>query len=460
MAKDNITDGELIGNTKDPYTSGNPSIIDIINVVNRDACVKKFFEKCSEGHDQNIQNPFLTFYAFMKVEEYIADMFPAGADQTGRCNINVFRSIMFCPQCPRCSYTGSIPGNDFALAENSRCEDGYFPYCRSKANCEADQWQATDDCEIVTDNTFFELFDPIKQTVIFENFAHILMEEEMTVEECAETANSRSTLEGYFIFENCGQLECFCGIITNIFDRTTKSNDQYFLYQIVRKGKNNGINVFEAYIKHFIGTSTFESSDLQSWYVERMRQAIPDKYRNFKAPVKPLSNMVNEYEQGLQCACLVDDCSDFDVTKCVHFNPVQFEWELLWFAGNSGITPVKEVNPDIPHFEDGQGAVLRTSATLKSEIEMIQITPSECTENNVSSYTSFPSNKLYFTNDVECNKETLCDCDLNMVPGEINMKAELVVDSFGNQLYHANCMEKLQGFFHSKPMSNREHEKV
>ena len=100
LAKDNITDGELVKNTIDPYTIGNPSVVDIINVVERDFCVKKFFEKCAEGHENNFQNPFLTFYAFMKVEEYINSMFPSGSDQTGRCDINIFKSTMFCPQCP------------------------------------------------------------------------------------------------------------------------------------------------------------------------------------------------------------------------------------------------------------------------------------------------------------------------------------------------------------------------
>ena len=78
------------------------------------------------------------------------------------------------------------------------------------------------------------------------------------------------------------------------------------------------------------------SNDYKGWMVEKMRQAIPDKYRAFS--VSANGTFMEEYRQWLECTCVEregneadrDWCADFDITRCVYFNPVQLEWELLW----------------------------------------------------------------------------------------------------------------------------------
>ena len=84
---------------------------------------------------------------------------------------------------------------------------------------------------------------------------------------------------------------------------------------------NNGINVFEAYI------AKFAINDL---YVERMRQAIPDKYRGWTVKVEN-GTYVTEYQQWLECTCKDSDwCTEFVVERCVSYDVVQNEWTLLF----------------------------------------------------------------------------------------------------------------------------------
>ena len=105
----------------------------------------------------------------MKVEEYIANMFQQGTDQTGKCDIKIFKSVMFCPQCPHCSYIGSIPGKDFELNSSTRCDSGYFPYCKSKSQCSANHWLSNDECNDFKKETSYELVDPVRQNINFED---------------------------------------------------------------------------------------------------------------------------------------------------------------------------------------------------------------------------------------------------------------------------------------------------
>ena len=70
-ASDDIIDGALVGSSKDPYTTGGEVILDVIDVIERDQCLSLFYEKCAHGHNVNIQNPFLSYYAYMKVHEYL-----------------------------------------------------------------------------------------------------------------------------------------------------------------------------------------------------------------------------------------------------------------------------------------------------------------------------------------------------------------------------------------------------
>ena len=449
-ATDDNIDGQLVGSSKDPYTSGGESMLDIIEVVNRDRCVRMFFEKCADGHESNIQNPFLTYYAFMRVHEYLEKTFPIGADQSGRCNIDVLKGIMWCPQCPRCVYSGTMPGVDFALNDtNSKCDTGYFPYCKSQDNCEENAWRETEGCEYNSPKPVFNLVDSIKQTVQFKEDVRINVGS-TTIEECASIAIQGDAYRGFFYHANCGEPECPCSRVENIIDSSLEGNPGTFLYQI-DYSKSNGINVFQQYVEKF--TSETTDSSLMSWYVERMYQAIPDKYRYFKSSSN--NALVKDIEQWLECTCIedpndMDHCENFDVTSCVKFNPLQFEWETLWHTRGSKKVPYeapqKEVTSDDFHDVNGQGAVLRTSATLKTTVNFLETTiPTECEEPLMTSYEFIPTAKIYASTELECGKETVCSCDLQGVTtdGRIDYEPELIFDTLGNQLFHSSCMEQV-----------------
>jgi len=448
-ASDDIIDGALVGSSKDPYTTGGEAILDVINVIERDQCLTLFYEKCAHGHSSNIQNPFLTYYALMKVHEYLELQFPDGADQSGKCNIDMFKGKLWCPQCPRCDYKGSIPGVDFELVEGTKCLTGAFPYCKSSTSCTSDHWKQDDTCEYAVPNRTYYLYDATRQTVAFSDYTSTLIGLN-TVDECAELAYNANTYQGVFVVDNCGELSCNCYKINTVNDNTVRGKPSQYMYQL-NYSTNNGINVFEEYISTFTNGSSYDGSTLMGWYVERMRQAVPDKYRYFKIPA--VSNLVEHYEQWLECTCIedpndVDHCETFDVRNCVKFNPLQFEWELVWYTrGSTAIpytAPKKEVSASDIHDEDGQGAVLRTSAKLRSNVEIMENTiPDSCTEPRLDSYQVIPSLKIYNAPDVECGKETVCSCDDQPASedGTIDYEPELIYDSTGNQLHHTECME-------------------
>ena len=448
-ASDDIIDGALVGSSKDPYTTGGEAILDVINVIERDQCLTLFYEKCAHGHSSNIQNPFLTYYALMKVHEYLELQFPDGADQSGKCNIDMFKGKLWCPQCPRCDYKGSIPGVDFELVEGTKCLTGAFPYCKSSTSCTSDHWKQDDTCEYAVPNRTYYLYDATRQTVTFLGYTSTLMGT-YTTDECADVTYTANTYQGVFVVDNCGELSCNCYKINTVNDNTVVGNPSRYMYQL-NYSTNNGINVFEEYISTFTNGSSYDGSTLMGWYVERMRQAVPDKYRYFKIPA--VSNLVEHYEQWLECTCIedpndLDHCETFDVRNCVKFNPLQFEWEPVWYTrGSTAIpytAPKKEVSASDIHDEDGQGAVLRTSAKLRSNVEIMENTiPDSCTEPRLDSYQVIPSLKIYNAPDVECGKETVCSCDDEPASedGTIDYEPELIYDSIGNQLHHTECME-------------------
>ena len=135
----------------------------------------------------------------MRVHEYLQKTFPIGADQIGRCNIDALKGIMWCPQCPRCVYSGTMPGVDFALNEtNSKCDTGYFPYCKSQDVCEENAWRETEGCEYNSPKPVFNLVDSIKQTVQFKEDVRINVGL-TTVEECASLAIAGNAYRGFFL---------------------------------------------------------------------------------------------------------------------------------------------------------------------------------------------------------------------------------------------------------------------
>ena len=450
-ANDEIVDGSLIDDSKDPYMTAGDAILDIVDIITRDSCVQQFFEQCRSGHDAGFQNPFLTYYSFMKVEEYIESRFPPGADQSGRCNINILKGNMWCPQCPRCKYKGSIPGKDLQLTdESSTCTSGYFPYCQSSNSCsDKKQWRSNDDCEYNTPSIEFNLVDTIRQTVIFTSFSQTMIGT-FALDECAKQAKDANTFRGYFTHENCGSEVCSCFKVDSIADFAIVGNPQFFLYRL-DYNVNNGINVFEEYINYFTAGANYTSDSLMGIYVERMRQAIPDKYRYFHIPAK--GELVEGYEQYLECVCVEDEndfdhCENFDVTSCVKFSPIQMEWEILWSTRGNKKTPYsapqKEVDSSVMHDENGQGAVLKTSATLTAAVELVQNEiPSTCNEPNLTSYTVIPTDKIYVKGDVECGTDTVCDCSDSISAGELDYEPVQIIDTDGNKLFHSPCMEQV-----------------
>lgn len=464
-ANDDREDGKLIGSSIDPYLSNGDAILDVLDILNRDKCIEMFFNYCASGHDDNIQNPFLTYYSFMKVEEEIARRFPDGSDQSGRCNLNLLKSKMWCPQCPRCRYNGTVPGNDLQLQENSRCDFGYFPYCKSKEVCSSSNWKTNEDCELGVPQIAFNLVDSVQQTVTFNAYTRSLLGT-YSVEDCATVADAANTYQGYFVFENCGEVLCACYKVDSVTDTTLNGNPSTFLYQ-VDYTSNNGINVFEQYIEHFVGSQSVSSTSLLGLFVERMRQSIPDKYRHFEIPAKASSALIDHYDQWLECACVedpndLDHCATFDVTQCVKFNPLQMEWELLWFTRGSVREPYelpsKEVSADEFHDEAGHGAVLRTAATLKSTVDVtVNEIPDTCTEAPFDTLENIPSTKTYTASDVECGKETVCTCPAGGTAGMINYESAVVVDSLGRTLHHAECMVQV-GYANSHTLNSCQEE--
>ncbi|OUV23334.1 MAG: hypothetical protein CBC48_18895, partial [bacterium TMED88] len=455
---DDVVDGALRA-SYDPY--GNSSIIDLIDIINRDRCITRFFEACQTGHLDNMQNPFLTYYAFQKVEEYLDSVFTDATGSTGRCDMTRFRGKMWCPQCPRCTYETYTPGN----IQSSNCEYAYFPYCLNKqdASCLTDAWRQDENCNVPSIQPDYNVH------IVQRNFdADLSLIGQYTTKDCAKMADRYNSKGTYFGYDVCNDEECNCYIYTEIRDESSLTERLGFIiYKLDWTNSNNGINVFEAYISEFALDSVANSYSLKGWYVERMRQAIPDKYKGWKVFVNE-TRLVTEYQQWLECLCPdhTDWCEDFSVQRCVSYDPVQNEWSLLFYSKGSKVPtrlPEREMGISI-HDEEGHGAVIRSSALLRSNIANVGADiPDTCDEEDIRTLDPLPSTKIYYRAGIECDipdAEIACrnrlDCEND---GPIDYEPMPLVDRNGIQVYHEVCKEKIEGQYTLKECAEKAIEK-
>jgi hypothetical protein len=452
-AQDDKQDG-LLQQTVDPYSdAASVSVVDLVAVIQKDRCLLRFFQLCRQGHALEFQNPFLTWYSFSKMEEYLNAEYPEGTDQTNRCNMDHLKNKLWCPQCPRCVYSGEIPGHDLELDTTKECELGYFPYCKSAASgCGSTSWFTNPSCALPSFAPNYNLVDSLRQTVDISNSTKVSIGKE-TLALCA-LKTMPLTVGGYFFYNDCEVEACECYYYTEIKEpiEIALSNDG-FLYSIDFSSTYSEINVFERYIQQFV-----TDSPLSSWWVERMRQAIPDKYRSFTVETNTsVSNFMEEYRQWLECSCVVatgneegrDFCDSFDVSRCVHFNPVQIEWELLWYdqgIRSENIYPNKETGGAL-HDPKGSGAVLRTGGRLKSDVERIVVAvPETCTEVLPDPTSPDYENTQFIASQIECGKSGEIHCTPpanNRTEGSFDFNPGLVRDSNGKTVAHYRCKEKV-----------------
>ena len=538
-ANDDVLDGNLI-QSLDPYSSiDNPTVntIDLIDVINRDRCLSRFFKACQEGHLDNFQNPFLSFYAFMKVEEYLDDIFTEGTSSTGRCNILNFRGKIWCPQCPHCEYTSYTPGK----ISSSNCDHAYFPYCLNKHEeiCTDDMWRVSENCALPEVTPKYNVFQIQKN---FESQTSYVVGDH-TLEKCAALANRFKSKDAYFGYEVCTFDKCPCHIYTEILSTSFAVKEGFIIYKLDWSTSNNGINVFEEYISQFAVNTIATSHNLKGWTIERMRQAIPDKYRGWKVYVngsyikvdsgssaqegdstyvsksecqayaesidatfignqnnpnqlpgcynpanenviynsnfdnsnnmdcgnggrlciQKQPRLVTEYQQWLECTCPDTEwCTDFDVTRCVHYNVVQNEWTLLFYTQGSRTPlelPVSEIG--VEHDPLGHGAVLKTSATLRSNIAEIGADiPTQCLESNLLLLDPVPSSKIYYRDDIECDvTNTPCVSDFTCnTPNPLDYEPQELTDINGQLIYHDDCKTKMEGLYSIKSCAQKARE--
>ena len=298
----------------------------------------------------------------MKLDEYPTRLTRKGA--TKPMHWSLYKGNL-CPQCPRCKYVGEIPGVDLELDNSQECEVGYFPYCKAATSgCSPTHWQTSSSCALPSFAPNYALKDAARQTVDLRNSSKISLGKHSEAA-CATIAMGQ-TKQGYFFYEGCEQEECECYAYNDVGTEELTLVTEGYLYVIDYSGSFGQINPFERYISQFMVDSADSSDDYKGWMVEKMRQAIPDRYRAFS--VSANATFMEEYRQWLECTCVEgvgneadrDWCSDFDITRCVYFNPVQIEWELLWYdQGNraDNQAPQKEIGQS--HDPKGSGAVLR-----------------------------------------------------------------------------------------------------
>ena len=102
--------------------------VEKIEILRTNQCIKQFYIECKNGHDIGIQNPFLTWYAYKKINDHMNAIWPANAVEEKRCRWEKIINKVWCPQCPLCEYSGTTPNEDLELNPHS-CVIGYFPYC-------------------------------------------------------------------------------------------------------------------------------------------------------------------------------------------------------------------------------------------------------------------------------------------------------------------------------------------
>ena len=84
-------------------------------VIVKNRCLEKFYETCRDGHELGIQNPFLTWHAFKKLQDHVYDVWPLNQVESDGCRWHKLVSKIWCPQCPLCEYTGTYPNLDLEV---------------------------------------------------------------------------------------------------------------------------------------------------------------------------------------------------------------------------------------------------------------------------------------------------------------------------------------------------------
>ena len=127
---------------------------------------------------------------------------------------------------------------------------------------------------------------------------------------------------------------------------------------------------------------------------------------------------------------------------CVSYDPVQNEWSLLFYSKGSKVPtrlPEREMGISI-HDEEGHGAVIRSSALLRSNIANVGADiPATCDEEDILTLDPLPSTKIYYRAGIECDipdAEIACrnrlDCEND---GPIDYEPMPLVDRNGLQVY-------------------------
>ena len=453
--QDAIQDG-LLDRSLDLYADSDKatgSVTELVALIQKDRCTARFFEFCRQGHQLEFQNPFLTWYAFMKLDEYLDSAYPEGSNQANKCDWSLYKGKLWCPQCPRCKYIGEIPGVDLELDSTQECEIGYFPYCKAATSgCSSTRWQTSSSCALPSFAPNYALKDTARQTVDLVNSTRFSLGKHSEAA-CATLAMGQ-TKQGYFFFEGCEQEDCECYAYSDVGTEALQVVTEGYLYVIDYSVTFGQINPFERYIDQFMVDSPDSSNDYKGWMVEKMRQAVPDRYRAFS--VQANGTFMEEYRQWLECTCVEgegneaerDWCADFDITRCVYFNPVQLEWELLWHdQGNraDGQAPEKEIGQT--HDPKGSGAVLRMGGRMKSDIERIKVqAPETCTETLPDVSSADYDNTQFLASQLECGFADSIHClvpEGNRTEGFFDYRPERLRDASGRTVSHYRCKEKV-----------------
>ena len=166
---------------------------------------------------------------------------------------------------------------------SSDCEYAYFPYCRNNHEPK-ESWRTTDNCNLPKIEPSYILFATQRQFLDMD-MMHV---GDLSLDDCAKQAYELRSAGAYFGYDTCSSEKCPCYIYTTIRDHNLQERPGNIIYRLDWSTVNNGINVFEAYI------AKFAINDL---YVERMRQAIPDKYRGWTVKVEK-GTYVTEYQMA------------------------------------------------------------------------------------------------------------------------------------------------------------------
>ena len=453
--QDSVKDG-LLERSLDVYADSDEatsSVTELVALIQKDRCTARFFEFCRQGHQLEFQNPFLTWYAFMKLDEYLDGAYPEGSNKANKCDWSLYKGKLWCPQCPRCKYHGEIPGEDLELDTSQECQIGYFPYCKAATSgCSSQHWFTRSSCALPSFAPNYALKDGARQTVDLVNSTRFSLGKHS--EKACATLAMGQTKKGYFFYEGCEQEDCECYAYSDTGSEELKLVTDGYLYVIDYSDTFGQINPFERYIGQFMVDSPDSSNDYKGWMVEKMRQAVPDRYRAFS--VSANGTFMEEYRQWLECTCVEgegneadrDWCASFDITRCVYFNPVQLEWELLWHDQGdraNNVYPEKEIGQT--HDPKGSGAVLRMGGRMKSDIERVEVkAPDTCTEVLPDVGSADYDNTQYLANQLECGFSDSIKClvpEGSRTEGLFDYRPERLRDASGRTVSHYRCKEKV-----------------